>query len=300
MSNWSSHFQNLLGKGPKLPDNITLPSVKISDSLNIDTSEFTLMELNTVIKQLKSSKAFGPDNIPAIIWKDSLFYELLLKLCNFCFLNKPCPSIWKKSQITPVPKKGNLSLATNYISLLPIAAKIYNKLILNRLLPNVEPLLRNNQNGFRAGRSTLSQILSLRRIIEEATFCNLDAAFVFVDFSKAFDSIDRSKMFEILELYGIPIEIIEAIKILYTDTSATILTPDGETQSFSIKAGILLGDTLAPFLFIMVVDYVLRMSVDKINEKGFKLHPRKSTRHPAVHLTDADFADDILYTLFLL
>ena len=100
-------------------------------------------------------------------------------------------------------------------------------------------------------------------------------------------------MFEILGIYGISSDIIEAIKMLYRDTSSTILTPDGETSPFSIKAGILQGDTLAPFLFIVVVDYVLRMSVDNINKKGFQLHPRKSSRHPAIYLTDTDFADDI-------
>ena len=105
-----------------------------------------------------------------------------------------------------MPKKGDLSLVTNYrgISLMPIAAKIYNKMILNRVVPFVEPLLRKNQNGFRRGRSTLSQILCLRRIIEECKLSNRDLALVFVDFSKAFDSIDRNKMFEILKLYGIP------------------------------------------------------------------------------------------------
>ena len=114
------------------------------------------------------------------------------------FLHKKGPDIWRRSQIIPVPKKGDLSLATNYrgISLLPIAAKIYNKLLLNRILPHVEPLLRKNQHGFRAGRSTISQILYLRRIIEESNYANLDLALIFVDFSKAFDSIDRNKMFE--------------------------------------------------------------------------------------------------------
>ena len=70
------------------------------------------------------------------------------------------------------PKKGDLTIPTNYrgISLLPIASKIYNKLILNRLRPNLEPILRKNQNDFRPGRSTLGQILTLRRIIEEITF----------------------------------------------------------------------------------------------------------------------------------
>ena len=54
------------------------------------------------------------------------------------------------------------------------------------------------------------------------------------------------------------------------------------------------GDTLAPFLFIIVVDYVLRMSVDKNYTKGYELKPRQSSRHPAVHVTDADFAHEII------
>ena len=116
---------------------------------------------------------------------------------------------------------------------------------------------------------------------------------MFVDFSKAFDSIDRNKMFEILKLYGIPDQIISAIKVLYTNTTSTILSPDGETSPFSIEAGILQGDTLAPFLFIIVVDYVLRMSVDTISNNGLELSPRRSSRYPAKYLTDTDFADDI-------
>ena len=295
IENWSSHFQNLLGKKANLPDNTTLPSEQISDSLNIDTSPFSRKELITATKQLKSSKAFGPDNIPAIIWKDPHFHNLLLNLCNYTFSSNVCPKMWLKSQIIPLPKKGDLSLVTNYrgISLMPIAAKLYNKMILNRLVPHVEPILRKNQNGFRRGRSTLSQILCLRRLIEESQAFNRDLALFFVDFSKAFDSVDRDKMFEILGFYGIPPKIIDCIRVLYTGTAATILTPDGETEPFSILAGILQGDTLAPFLFIIVVDYILRMSVDKINNKGYELKPRRSSRHPAVYLTDTDFADDI-------
>ena len=64
-------------------------------------------------------------------------------------------------------------------------------------------------------------------------------------------------MFEILRLYGIPTETIEAIKVLYTNTRSSIITPDGETESFDILSGILQGDTLAPFLFIIVIDYIM-------------------------------------------
>ena len=106
--------------------------------------------------------------------------------------------------------------------------------------------------------------------------------------------IDQTKMFEILGLYVIPESIIEAITVVYTNTSATAMTPDGETNPINIMTGILQGDTLAPFLFIMVLDYALRNSLDPNNTKGFQLHPKKSSSHPAVPLTDADFAYDIV------
>ena len=294
LGNWLSHFKNLLGNPACLPDHVSLPKIQISNRLNISTGEFTIAELKRVMKKLMN-KALGPDKIPAILWKDPIFHQLLLDLCNYAKTSHISPSIWLRSQIIPIAKKGDLTLPTNYhgISLLPIAAKIYNKLLLNRIRAEVDPILRKNQNGFRPGRSTLGQILTLRRIIEEITFCNKTAALIFVDFSKAFDSVNRDTMFEILELYGIPVEIIAAIKVLYTNTQATVLTPDGETEPFDILAGILQGDTLAPFLFIIVIDYVMRTSVDSMKESGLLYQPRKSSRHPALYITDADFADDI-------
>ena len=72
-------------------------------------------------------------------------------------------------------------------------------------------------------------------------------------------------MFEILGLYGIPEPMIEAIRVLYTNTTSTIITPDGETEPIDIIAEILQGDTLAPFLLIVVLDYVLRMSLNLNN-----------------------------------
>ena len=66
-----------------------------------------------------------------------------------------------------------------------------------------------------------------------------------------------------------------------------------ETEYFDIVAGILQGDTLAPYLFIIFLDYVLRTSTDKIKENSFKLTKERSRRYPAKTITDADYADDI-------
>ena len=70
-------------------------------------------------------------------------------------------------------------------------------------------------------------------------------------------------------------------------------SPDGDTEYFDIVAGVLQGDTLAPYLFIICLDYVLRTSIDKIRENGFELTKKRSRRYPAKTITDADYADDI-------
>ena len=198
--------------------------------------------------------------------------------------------------IIPVPKSGDLSKTDNYrgISLICIIAKIYNRMILNRIRSEIDLRLRVNQNGFRPKRTTVAQILALRRIIEGVKANNLKAVLTFIDFKKAFDSIHRGKMMRILKAYGIPPKLLRAIESMYTNTKAKVTSPDGETEMFDITAGVLQGDTLAPFLFIIVLDYALRKAISgREEELGFTLTPRKSRRHPKVVLTDLDFADDL-------
>jgi hypothetical protein len=77
-------------------------------------------------------------------------------------------------------------------------------MLLNRIQPALDPLIRPNQNGFRQGSSTTAHILALRRLIEGVRSHNLKVIIVFVDFKKAFDSIHRGKIFKILRAYGIP------------------------------------------------------------------------------------------------
>jgi len=79
---------------------------------------------------------------------------------------------------------------------------------------------------------------------------------------------------------------------MYTNTTAVIVTPDGESQEFDIFAGVLQGDTLARYLVIIVLDYALRQATEGMKEElGFT--PKRSRRTPEVTLTSFDFADDV-------
>ena len=202
-----------------------------------------------------------------------------------------------KGCILPFPKKDDLGLAKNCrgITLTSIAAKIYNALLRYRIEPKIDNILRKNQNDFRRNRSTTLQILTIRRILEgvRAKKKKLQATILFVDFTKAFDSINRGKMEQILLAYSVPKETVAAITILYRNTKVKVRSPDGDTEFFDIVAGVLQGDTLASYLFIFCLDYVLRTSIDKIKENGFELTKKRSIKYPAKTITDADNADDI-------
>ena len=81
--------------------------------------------------------------------------------------------------------------------------------------------------------------------------------------------------------------------ILYCNTKVKVRSPDGDTEYVDIVAGVQQGDTLAPYLFIICLDYVLRTMIDKIKENGSELIKKKSRRYPAKTISDADYADDI-------
>ena len=166
-----------------------------------------------------------------------------------------------KGCIFPFPKKDDIGLAKNYrvITLTSIAAKIYFALLRNCIEPNIDNILRKNQNGFRRNRSTTSQILTIPRIIEGV----------------------RANLEQILLAYGIPKETVEAIMILYRNTKVKVRSPDGDTDHFDIVAGELQGDTLAPYLFIICLDYERRTSIDEMKENSFELTKKRSRRYPA-------------------
>ena len=85
-----------------------------------------------------------------------------------------------------------------------------------------------------------------------------------------------------------------AIGLLYTGTKANVLSPDGETEFFKVLPGVLEGDTLAPYIFKIMIDYAMRQAIGNNDlELGFKLDRKRSRRHTPILITDLDFADDI-------
>ena len=100
-------------------------------------------------------------------------------------------------------------------------------------------------------------------------------------------------MKQILLTYGLPKETVSVIMMIYRNTKLKVCSLDRDTDYFDIIAGVLQWDTLASYLFIICLDYVLRTSINKMKENSFKLIKERSRRYPAQTITNADYKDDI-------
>lgn len=128
--------------------------------------------------------------------------EYLCKLLNKIWEAKRIPIEWNKTNglLVKLSKKGDLSWCENWrgISLLPIASKIFCRVILNIMKDAVDKVLRNEQAGFRSSRNSTDQIATLRIIAEQSVEWQSSLYINFIDFEKAFDSVNNNGMWILL------------------------------------------------------------------------------------------------------
>ena len=156
-------------------------------------------EFDAELKKIENRKATGLNEIPPEVWKTRKFDGILLWLYNTVHeLN--IKEKWTKSCTLCFPKKGDFRITKNYrgITLMTLATNVYNVLFLNCLQQEIEKILSKNQNSFQRNYSTISQILIIQWLIKGIQVKILKAKLLFIDFSKAFDSIHRGKIEQIL------------------------------------------------------------------------------------------------------
>jgi len=285
---WVEHFQELLNRDtPNNPINkdesIEIPHIDI----NIDEPKGD--EIKLAIKNLKNCKAPGIDGIVAEYLKTDLDFltEKIHELMNLIWKTEKIPKSWTRGLIIKIPKAGNLKDCKNWrgITLLPVVSKVMGRILINRIRDAVDSSLREEQAGFRQGRNTIEQIFILRNILEQTAEWQATLYINFVDFEKAFDSVHRDSLWEIMRRYGIPEKIINLVKALYNDFQCSVVDNNETTESFSIKTGVKQGCNMSGFLFLLVVDFIMRRTV-KNGENGIRW--KFMTK-----LDDLDFADDI-------
>jgi len=171
-----------------------------------------------------------------------------LNFLNVCWIYGDIPEEWRTAIVIPIHKKGDRNNPDNYrgIGLLNNEYKIYSKIIAKRLTAIAEVL----QNGFRKGRSCMVCIFSASQIILKHREFNIPTYIAFVDFKKAFDSVDRDKLWTIMLSKGIPTYLITIIQKMYMENTIRANAGNGISEdSRAITQGVREGCPLSPVLF---------------------------------------------------
>ena len=257
-----------------LPENETVPYIMQK-------------ETEKAIDTQKNDKAPGPDGISNELLKQTkvAVAPILTEIFNYVVNTEIIPKQWTESIIILIFKKGNHCDIGNYrpISLMSNIYKIFAKIILERIRRKLDEQQPIEQAGFRKDFSVLDHIHSVKQIIEKYNEYQLVYYIAFIDYSKAFDSLIHSKIWEALKEMGIEHKYIRIIKNIYKHSSACIRL-EKEGNKFQIQKGVRQGDPLSPTLFIAVLEMIFRNL--EWRDTGITINGRT--------LTHLRFADDIV------
>ena len=245
-------------------------------------------EVEIAVASLKKGKSAGVDNIPAELVQagGETMIDVLTEICNRIWRTGEWPTPWTQSLIITLPKKGNLQLCQNYrtISLISHSSKIMLKVILNRLKPQAEEIIAEEQARFRAGRSTTEQIFNLRILCEKYLQHQQNLYHVFIDFKKAFDRVWHAALWATMRKYNISANLVRTIEQLYDKATSAVQMNGSIGEWFRTTVGVRQGCLLSPTLFNIFLE---RIMSDALEEHDGKVSIGGR------NITNLRFADDI-------
>ena len=254
----------------------------------IDETAPSIGDVKEAVAKLRGGKAAGICNISAELLKagGEAMIRGLHAVLTAVWHSGTIPPDWKKGLVVPIWKgKGDRQDCNNYrgITLLSVPGKVLAHLLLTRIRTHLLKYQRPEQSGFTPGKSTTDRILALRVLVERRREFRQGMLAAYVDLKKAFDSVHRETLWDLLRLRGIPARIIGLLTGLYSGTVSAVKCGGGESSFFPVNTGVRQGCVLAPSLFNTCMDWVLGRVVEQ-SHCGVSVGNTK--------ITDLVFADD--------
>merc|ERR1711991_499588 len=283
----NSYIQNVTRNLKLLENSQSFKKIKSSKNsllknikrINFDKKDIKLMdkkfknkEIKTEINNLNIKKAVGLDRMDQQMFKNSVEISTiyLTSFFNYIFRNKKIPNIFNISKIIPIPKDNDNNVKIERIrpiSLLSVVSKMLERLVLNRLnkLLDKHKIINNNQYGFCKHRRTEHNIMELYNKIFKTFHKKTNMIVVFLDFSKAYDTVNNKILIEILKKYGIKGKLFEYLKQFLSNRKSKICYNDKISPKVRLKYGLPQGSPLSPVLFNLYTNEIIK----KINDVCF-------------------------------
>ena len=276
ITEWGNYFYDFLNpkkvdQGPKV-SNESLPEEDYQVEVEELDKEITQAEILQAIDKQKKGKSAGLDEISPELIKltKPQIIKYLHKLFQKLYDTSTYPKEWAKSIIIPIHKKGSKLILDNYrgISLLSVTSKLFTSIIYNRLYTWLENNMKicEEQAGFRRHFSTVDHIYTLYSMVNNRLHGQKKGKLyvAFIDFKKAFDTVNRNVLWECMKEEGISTKMIKMIKGIYSIVTATVRFGNKFSEDIDCPLGVKQGCLLSPLLFSILINKVAR----KIAEKG--------------------------------
>ena len=237
----------------------------------------TETEIQNSVKEMKNNKSPGSDGIPIefykIFWSDIKTY--LLESLNYSFETGKLTQLQNQGIITLIPKKDrDRTLLSNWrpITLLNTDYKIAAKAIANRIKKVLPNIIHHSQTGFMQDRYIGENIRLIHDVISYANNKNAEGLIMFIDFEKAFDSIDHEYIIKTLAFFNFGPDLLQWINLFYSNANSCIVNNGYLSSFFKLNSGTRQGCPLSPYIFNIMIE-ILSILIRKSEKvKGFKLY----------------------------
>ena len=259
-----------------IDDGIIRPvASKVHKDDTLSSIVFDPQSVFKIISRLNANSAAGPDGIKPVFLKNvaEAIKRPLAFLFECLFLNGWVPHDWRKAHITPIYKKGDATLVSNYrpISLTSVCCKVVETIIKNEILSFLltRKLISKQQHGFSSRHSTTTQLLECVHDCSIALDDKNSVDISYVDFSRAFDSVVHSKLICKLSSYGISDDLLVWLETFLLGRSQCVVINNFVSLPSDVLSGVPQGSVICPLLFLLYVNDVVEIFDDRVTCKLF-------------------------------